>query len=114
MLKDVKIESRQVGDQVVVQVAGRMDAENAPVFETHCESWISKGINNLVIDVGDLAYVSSMGLRGFVAIGKRLHDKGGKLRVCRQTGLVRQVFEITRLDSIFPPHESVETALADI
>ena len=98
---------------MVVQVEGRMDAESAPVFEAHCESWISQGINNLIVDVGELAYVSSMGLRSFVAIGKRLQDKGGKLRVCRQTGLVKQVFEITRLDSIFPPLESVEAALAD-
>lgn len=108
------IESRQAGDRVILQVAGRMDAENAPLFETHCESWISKGINQLVVDLGDLAYVSSMGLRSFMTIGKHLQDKGGKLRICRQTGLVKQVFEITRLNSIFPPHESVEAALADI
>jgi anti-anti-sigma factor len=113
MLNDVKIESRQVGDRVVVQVAGRLDAENAATFESHCDSWISKGINNLIIDSGDLAYVSSMGLRSFIAIAKRLQDKGGKLRVCGRTGLVKQVFEITQLDSIFPPLESVEAALAD-
>jgi anti-anti-sigma factor len=109
----VTIESRQVGDRVVLVVAGRMDAENAPIFESQCDTWISKGINQLVVDVGDLAYVSSMGLRSFVAIGKQLQDKGGKLRICRQTGLVKQVFEITRLNSIFPAHESVEAALAD-
>jgi anti-sigma B factor antagonist len=91
-----------------------MDAENAPEFDAQCESWISRGINQLVVDVGDLAYVSSMGLRSFMAIGKRLQDKGGKLRICRQTGLVKQVFEITRLNSIFPPHETIEAALADI
>lgn len=107
------IQSRQVKDRVVLQVVGRMDAENAPVFESQCESWISKGINQLVVDVGELAYVSSMGLRSFMVIGKRLQDKGGKLRICCQTGLVKQVFEITRLNSIFPPHESVEAALAD-
>lgn len=113
MLNDVEIQSRQVGDRVVIQVAGRMDAENTPAFETHCGSWISKGINNLIVDVGGLAYISSMGLRSFVAVGKRLQDKGGKLRICGQTGLVKQIFEITRLDSIFPPHESVDAALAD-
>lgn len=107
------IQSRQVKDRVVLQVVGRMDAENAPAFESQCESWISQGINQLVVDVGELAYVSSMGLRSFMVIGKRLQDKGGKLRICCQTGLVKQVFEITRLNSIFPPHESVEAALAD-
>ena len=48
------------------------------------------------------AYVSSMGLRSFVPIAKKLRDKGGELRICRLTGLVRQVFEITRLNQVFP------------
>jgi len=88
-----------------------MDAENAPAFEAQCESWISQGINQLVVDVGELAYVSSMGLRSFMAVGKKLQEKGGKLRICRQTGLVKQVFQITGLIQSFPVYESVESAL---
>ena len=113
ILDTVTIESRQSGERVVVTVAGRMDADNAPDFETHCQAWIAKGINQLVVDVGDLAYISSMGLRSFMTVGKKVQDNGGKLRICRQTGLVKQVFEITRLNTIFPPHETVEAALAD-
>ncbi len=109
----MNIETRQVGETVILQVIGRLDAENATVFEAQCESQISQGINQLVIDVGDLEYVSSMGLRSFMLIGKKLQEKGGKLRVCRQRGLVKQVFEITRLNSIFPTHDTVEAALAD-
>lgn len=91
-----------------------MDAENAPLFEKHFESWISRGFNRFVVDAAGLSYISSMGLRAVMAVGKRLQEKGGQLRICRQTGLVKQVFEITRLDSIFPPHESVEAALTDV
>jgi anti-sigma B factor antagonist len=109
----VTIESSQVGEKVVLLVVGRMDAENAPEFEKVCQSWIGQGVTGLVVDVGDLAYVSSMGLRSFMSIGKTLQDKGGKLRICRQRGLVKQVFEITRLNSVFPPYESVEAALAE-
>jgi anti-sigma B factor antagonist len=109
----VTIESNQVGEKVVLSVAGRMDAENAPEFETACQSWIDQGVTGLVVDVGDLDYVSSMGLRSFMSIGKILQSKGGKLQICRQRGLVKQVFEITRLNSVFPPHESVEAALAE-
>jgi len=109
----VTIESNQVGETVGLRVAGRMDAENAPEFERNCQSWISQGITSLVIDMSELAYVSSMGLRSFMMIGKALQEKGGSLRICRLTGLVKQVFEITRLNSIFPLHESVEAALAE-
>jgi len=90
-----------------------MDAENAAQFERQCESCIARGFTSLVIDLNDLTYVSSMGLRSFVAAAKKLRDKGGDLRICRLTGLVRQVFEITRLNQVFPPHDSVESALLE-
>jgi anti-anti-sigma factor len=109
----VTIERTEVGGKVVLRVAGRMDAENAVQFEQQCESCISEGFTSLVIDLSDLVYISSMGLRSVVASAKKLRDKGGDLRICRLTGLVRQVFEITRLNQVFPPHDSVESALME-
>jgi len=94
----VDIERTQVGDKVVLHVAGRMDADNAVLFEQQCESCISEGVTSLIIDLGDLRYISSMGLRSFVFFAQKLKEKGGELRICRMNGLVQQVFEITRLD----------------
>jgi anti-anti-sigma factor len=107
----VTIERRQVSDQVVLLVTGRMDAESAPEFEQQCRTCIAEGLNGLVVDLGELTYVSSMGLRSFVSVAKTLQDKGGALRLCRLNGLVKQVFEITGLLRIFPVYESVEAAL---
>jgi anti-sigma B factor antagonist len=107
----VTIERRQVSDQVVLLVSGRMDADNAPQFEQECRACIAEGFTGLVVDLAELKYVSSMGLRCFVSVGKTLRDKGGALRICRLTGLVKQVFEITGLSGSFPIYESVEAAL---
>jgi anti-sigma B factor antagonist len=107
----VNIKRTQVGDKVVLHVAGRMDAENADQFEQQCESSIAEGFTNLVADLGDLTYISSLGLRSVVAVAQKLRGKGGDLRLCRLTGLVRQVFEITRLNQIFPTYDSVDAAL---
>jgi anti-anti-sigma factor len=107
----VTIDRSQIGDKVVLHVAGRMDAESAAYFEAQCESCIAEGITSLVIDLADLSYVSSMGLRSFVAIAQKLKSKGGELRICRLTGLARQVFEITRLNQVFPLYDSVESAV---
>jgi hypothetical protein len=52
-----------------------MDAENAPEFEKSCQSWIGHGITSLVVDVAELEYVSSMGLRSFMSVGKTLQDR---------------------------------------
>lgn len=112
-LSIVTIARLQVGNHIVLRVSGRMDAQNGLQFEQNCQSCISDGITKLVIDLDDLVYISSMGLGCLVAVAKTLQEKGGALRICRLNGLVKQVFEITRLDRIFRLHESVESALAE-
>jgi anti-sigma B factor antagonist len=96
---------------VVFVVSGRMDAENAPQFEQKCRACIAEGLSGVIVDLGELTYVSSMGLRAFVSAAKAFQDKGGALRICRLKGLVKQVFEITGLLERFPVYESVEAAL---
>ena len=109
----VTIERTLVGEKVVLRVAGRMDAESTPAFEAQCESCISEGFSSLVLDLGNLTYVSSMGLGAIVRVAKQLRDAGGEVRICCLTGLVRQLFEITRLNHVFPSHDSVESALME-
>jgi anti-sigma B factor antagonist len=113
-LSIVTIEQSLVQDKVVLRVAGRMDAESTPAFESHCESCISEGVTTLVLDLGNLTYVSSMGLGAIVRVAKQLGDGGGEVRICCLTGLVRQLFEITRLNNVFPTHDSVESALTEV
>jgi anti-anti-sigma factor len=63
----VTVEQKQVAGQVVLLVSGRMDAENAPQFEQKCRACIAEGLTGLVVDLGELTYVSSMGLRSFIS-----------------------------------------------
>lgn len=111
---NVTIESTQAAAHVIVKVAGRMNAENSHEFEDACKVWTNQGVNHLIIEMSELTYVSSMGLRSFIEIGKLLQNQGGTLRLCCLTGLVKQVFEITRLNSIFPIHDSIDSAIAGV
>lgn len=90
-----------------------MDAENTPAFEAECESCIAEGFKKLILDLGGLTYASSMGLGAIVRVAKRVRDGGGEVHICCLNGLVRQLFEITRLNHVFPPYDSVESALLE-
>jgi anti-anti-sigma factor len=107
----VTVEQKQVAGRVVLLVSGRMDAESAPQFEDKCKASIADGVTDLVVDLGELTYVSSMGLRSFISVAKTLQEKKGALRLCRLKGLVKQVFEITGLLGMFKVYDSVEAAL---
>ena len=113
LLSIMTIERTLVRDKVVLRVAGRMDAESTAAFEAECDSCIAEGFTSLVLDLGELSYVSSMGLGAIVRVAKQIRDGGGEVRICCLTGLVRQLFEITRLNHVFPAHDSVESALME-
>ena len=106
------IESSLSGDKVVLTVSGRMDAQNASEFEKACKEWVEKGSLHLVVDLRELSYVSSLGLRSFLVVGQMLKEKNGTFRLCGLTGLVKQVFQMTRLTTVLPVHEDLESALA--
>ena len=108
----MKIESAQLNHCVVMKLEGRMDAQNAREFEAACEDWMAKGETRLVLDLGEFVYVSSMGLRSFLMVAKKLEGKGGGMRLCRMGGLVRQVFEITNLLALFQHYDSSEAAVS--
>ena len=105
------IERRQLSHQVLLLVSGRMDAESASQFDDACRACMAEGVSSLVVDLGDLAYVSSMGLRSFISVSKELQAKGGALRICRLNGLVKQVFQITGLIQFFLVYDSIESAV---
>ncbi|MBV9769487.1 MAG: STAS domain-containing protein [Bryobacterales bacterium] len=105
------IEPTELDKAVLLKVSGRMDAENAHQFEQACDHWISLGAKHLIADLEGLQYVSSMGLRGFLAIAQKLQSASGSLILCGLHGLPRQVFEMTRLIGLFPVFETTQQAI---
>ena len=79
------------GENLIVNISGRLDTTTAPQLEEFIAENISK-ISALTLDCAGLEYVSSAGLRVLLAMQKRM--KGGmKLKnVCE---LVMEVFEMT-------------------
>ncbi len=110
----MNIEPTELEKAVVLKVTGRMDAENAHEFELACERWIATGATHLIADLGELQYVSSMGLRCFLAVAQKLKSVSGSLILCGLHGLPRQVFEMTRLIGLFPVFETTQQALATL
>ncbi|MBZ5607706.1 MAG: STAS domain-containing protein [Acidobacteriia bacterium] len=110
----MNIEPTKLDKAVLLKVTGRMDAENAHEFEQACEQWISQGTRHLIAELEGLEYVSSMGLRSFLSVAKKLQSSSGSLILCGLHGLPRQVFEMTRLIGVFPVYESAQQAIAGL
>ncbi|HDR13907.1 MAG TPA: anti-sigma factor antagonist [Desulfobacteraceae bacterium] len=104
--------SKKVDQAVTIKVTGRMDAVTAPDFEQECRNWIAQGNKDLLVDLSGLEYISSAGLRVILGVGKKLKSGNGSLVFGGMSGMVKEVFEISGFSSIFPVHDSLESALA--
>ena len=95
----------------VLVLDGRMDADQASLFEKECERLVAQGTARIIVDLEKLKYVSSMGLRSFLHAAKICQAAQGRFALVHFTGFVKQVFDVTRLSPLFQAYETVDQAL---
>jgi anti-anti-sigma factor len=106
--------SEKVDGIPVVRISGRIDMDTAKHLEEACNGWINQGERFLILDLTNVRYISSWGLRCILGVGKTLGQRGGQLLTCGLNATVKEVFQISGFDSAFPTYPTIEGALAAI
>jgi anti-sigma B factor antagonist len=76
---------------------------------------MSKIVGNaekMLLNLENLEFLSSAGLRVFLRTAKQQKGSGGAIKVCSATGVVKEVMEISGFGSLLDLHESESDALA--
>jgi anti-sigma B factor antagonist len=94
-----------------MRIVGRVDASVAQQLERKVMDMGSRD-DHVVVDLQDMDYVSSAGLRVFIALAKQARSRNRKVALCAMQEDVREVFEITGLVELFAIHDSAEDAVA--
>ncbi len=81
------------GKDLTFTLEGRLDTTTAPRFEADLKGAI-EGVENLVIDISKLDYISSAGLRVLLSAQKIMNNQGS-LVVMNPTEEVSEIFEVT-------------------
>jgi len=97
---------------LVVDVEGQLVVNNRQEFKQAIIDQIDLGVRTVIVDFSRSPYIDSSGLGALVSLGKRLRDTGGDLRLACLNEDLRTLFELTRLDSLFPLYASRADALA--
>lgn len=88
----MKIEKKLDGSTLALTLGGRLDTSTAPELESALGDL--NGIEELAIDMKDLDYISSAGLRVILKAQKLMNEKGSmKLKNVGES--IMEVFEIT-------------------
>ena len=98
-------------DLVILALSGKLDATTAKTFEDRILGVINSGTQRLVVDLSQLDYVSSSGLRVLILAAKRLQTVGGKIVLCSMKDQVRQVFDLAGFSSMLSIYGSRDEAI---
>ena len=80
-------------DELTLNIIGRLDTTTAPELEAELKSSL-EGIKSLVLDLVDLDYISSAGLRVLLATQKIMNAQGSMV-IKNAKPEIMEVFEIT-------------------
>lgn len=81
-------------EATVLELRGRVDIPAARTLETQLDGLIARGERRIVLDLTQLLYISSVGLRAVLMAAKALHAAGGRLVLCNPTPDVKRIFDI--------------------
>jgi anti-sigma B factor antagonist len=102
----------QTDDRLLVELEGQLDIGNRQAFKDAVTHAMTQGVRLVIVDCARVTFIDSSGLGALVSLSKRLREVGGDLRLCALTADLWSLFELTRLDAIFPQFASRDDAMA--
>ncbi len=87
------IKKEQNGKELTIFIIGRLDTTTAPQLEAELKLCIN-GVEKLILDLSELEYLSSAGLRVLLS-AQKVMNKQGEMVVRNVNETINEIFEVT-------------------
>ncbi|RMG63884.1 MAG: anti-sigma factor antagonist [Calditrichaeota bacterium] len=98
-------------DIALIRVGGYIDTTTSSEVERALNNLLKQGYYKIIIDLGDVDYISSAGWGIFISEIKSIRENGGDLYLVRMIPDVYEIFELLEFHHILDVYDSVEEAV---
>ncbi len=102
----------------VLQLTGPLDANTQGNLESAASDAIGNGAENIILEMGNVSYMSSAGLRAIHAITNKLNKsdnenaiKSDNLRIANPSEEVRKIFKTLGFDAYIDIFDDLDSAI---
>lgn len=109
-----RLEVEDIGDVTVVNFTDRkiLDEQNIQIIGEQLFSLVDEaGRRKILLNFGNVEYLSSAALGKLITLNKKLQAAGGRLILCNIDPQIYEVFEITKLNKLFNIQKEEQAAL---
>ena len=109
----VKLTTRQVGDVIVIDAAGRITlGEGSSTFRDTIKDLVNQGNKKILLNLAEVSYIDSSGIGELVSGFTTVSNAGGQLKLLNLTKRIHDLLQITKLYTIFEVSDNEAKALA--
>ena len=95
----------------IIKVGGYIDTTTSSELERSLDSLLKQGRFFIVVDLGNVDYISSAGWGIFISEIKSIRENGGDLKLVRMVPDVYEIFELLEFHHILDVYDSVDEAV---
>ena len=108
----MEVTSKTKGDAIVFYINGELTTTSSPEAQTEINEVLESAKCKLVvINVENVDFIASTGLRIILALGKKLEESGTELVVCSANPTNKSVFKMAGFSRLFKIFDTEEEAL---
>ena len=97
----MEILCRKTEKAVLIALKGNLDTMTSPEFDKRIAELTGAGEAFLIVDLTNLAYISSAGLRSLLSAAKKVKAQSGNIVLFGLQDSVKEVFDITGFNNFF-------------
>jgi len=100
---------------LTVELTGSLDTVTSPELERQLSAQMNEKTTQLVLDLANLKFISSAGLRVIAAVRKKLRERNGTVSCVHMQPQIQEVFDIVKAlpgMAIFKDYAEMDAYLA--
>lgn len=108
----MKLKTSEQNGVYLVELSGKiMGGPESAQFHDAMKHAVSNSIKKVVIDLGGVEWMNSSGIGLLVSAYTTLKNAGSEMKLARTTEKIQSLLVITKLNSVFDSHDSVDSAV---
>ncbi|HZO45305.1 MAG TPA: STAS domain-containing protein [Xanthobacteraceae bacterium] len=108
----MEITARHRGDILVLDMTGRLDTSTSGRAHDAIVDFAKTQPKRVILNLDELDYVSSAGLRVILTLAKLLQSSSGEMKICHANGSVHEVLQTSGFNSLIKIFDDEEAAIA--
>jgi len=98
----------------IINLKGEIDLQFSPALRALLQTQLKKHVAILLLDFGEVDYIDSSGLATLVEYYQQSRSHSGRIALAALNPRVRSIFDLVRLNEIFPIFDTVAAARTEL